>query len=265
MVIYVEVALLENFLLDGVLLYLAIICARAKFSLWRLTVAAGVGAGEAVLFPLLTLPVWAAYLLKFFGGVLLVLIVISGKKVKPYLIGTAVFFFLTFALGGFLTAAYSFFNIEYEEGNGFLVERAPVGLILGGAAIFAIAVIHSSKSFYRYRKMKRNLLSCRLRACGKEVSWEGYADSGNCLFYHGNPVCVTSAAAIFALFGRDVKEVGRMEVGTVNGSREAPVFECESIQIIAEKQIFTREKVYLTVGEVSSEYKLVLNTALMEG
>ena len=264
MVVYVEVALLENFLLDGVLLYLALKCARVKISVWRLLLASLVGGVEAVVFPLLPLPVWAAYLCKALGGVLLALIAVKCKKIKPYLIVTAAFFFLSFALGGLLTAAYSFFGVEYAEGNGYLVERAPVGLILGGTALFAIIVVHSAKLFYRYRKVKKNVLPCTLVSNGREVKWKGYADSGNCLFFRGNPVCVTSAAAIFALFGRAVEEVGRMQVGTVNGSREAPVFACESIRITTEREVFTRENVYLTVGEISSDYQLVLNTALME-
>ncbi len=264
MVVYVEAAFLENFLLDGLLLYLALKCARIKPSVWRLLLAAAAGGAEALLFPVLKVPVWAAYLMKIAGGVLLVLIAVKGKKCKPYFVAGAIFFFLTFALGGLLTAAYSFFGVEYEEGNGFLVERAPVGLILGGAGVFAVAVAELAKYLYRYRKFKRELLPCKLKAGEREVRWTGYADSGNNLFYHGNPVCVTSAAAIFALFGRGAKEEGRMTVGTVNGSRTSPVFVCERMEICANKETITRQNVYLTVGEVSPEYGLILNTALME-
>ena len=55
-----------------------------------------------------------------------------------------------------------------------------------------------------------------------------------------------------------------MIVGTVNGNREAPVFKCERMQITAGEKTLVREEVYLTVGEVSAEYQLILHTALME-
>ncbi len=264
MVVYVELAFLENFLLDGLLLYLAVRCARLKPGYLWIAAAAAVGAAEAIVFPLLPLPVWAAYLLKGLGGALLVVIAVRGRRLRPYLIAGAAFFFLTFALGGLLTAVDSFFGVEYEEGRGFLVERAPVGLIFGGAGLFAVAVIQGAKALYRYRKVKRNLLSCTLRVGEKQVLWTGYADSGNNLFYRGNPVCVTSAAAIFALFGKKVKEEGRMTVGTVNGERTSPVFVCDRMEIRCERELITRENVYLTVGEVSPDYGLILNTALME-
>lgn len=265
MVVYAEAAFIENFLIDGVLLCLALKCVRVKTVVWRLIAAAALGGAEALLFPLLVLPVWAAYAVKLLGGVLPVLVAVKEKRAKPYLLAIAVFFFLTFALGGLLTAAYSFFGVEFTEGNGYLVESAPVGMIFGGTAAFALAVAAFAKKFYRYRKTKKETLACRLRAGEREVDWRGYADSGNCLFFRGRPVCVTSAAAIFALFGGGVKEAGRMSVGTVNGRREAPVFEIDSMQIRTDRKVWRRENVLLTVGEVSPEYQLILNTALMEG
>ncbi len=264
MTVYLEAAFLENFLLDGVLLFLALTLVHVRVRPFRLTLAAAVGAVEAVVFPLIPFPVWAAYLLKIAGGALLVLIAVPGKEVRPYLFAAGVFFALTFALGGMLTAAYSFFGVRYEEGNGYLVEQAPVGLILGGGAAFAIAAYFSARALYRYRKTEKDILPCKLKAGMHEVAWRGYADSGNNLFFKGRPVCVISPAAAFALYGRSLREEGRLEVQTVNGSRAAPVFCCDSLQISVGKRTVSREHVYLTVGDVGPRVQLILNTALME-
>ena len=264
MEVYVELAILENFLLDGVLLYLALKVGKTKVRVWRLLLAAAIGAAEAVVFPLFPLPVWAAYLVKGVGGVLPCLIAVHGKKFKPYLVTTLAFFVLTFALGGLLTAIYTFFDISYLEGNGYLVEQAPVGLVVATVIIFAVAVVFFSKRAYRYRKVRQNLVDCVLEARGREVRWQGYADSGNRLEFQGKPVCVASSVALFALFGRNLKEAGRITVGTVNGKREAPVFECEKLVICTQEKTYRREDVYLTVGEVGKDFQLILNTALME-
>lgn len=262
MVVYWEYAFVENFMLDGLLVYLALKCARGKVHVWRLLLAAVLGAVEAIVFPLISLPVWCAYLIKFSGGALLILIAVSGGTPKTYLVASAAFFSLTFALGGLLTAVYSFFDVAYEEGSGYLVEGAPVGLILGGAGIFAVAVTAAARAFYRYKKVQQNLFECHLSHGERQVHWRGLADSGNCLSFHMAPVCVISAQAAFALFGRDLKEVGRIHVGTVNGGREAPVFCCERMQVNG--KLF--EHVLLTVGEINSkDYQLILHTSYVEG
>ena len=265
MVVYWEYAFLENFILDGLLLFLALKCARIKCYPLNLLIASGIGAAEAVVFPLFTLPTWAAYLLKIAGGILISLIAVRKARVKAYLITAAAFFLMTFAFGGLLVAAYSFFGAEYTEGNGFLVERAPVALVMGMAGVFAVLVFFAARYFYRYRRMKRNLFFCVLTAGKKTVRVTGFSDSGNLLTYRNKPVSVISAVTALALFHGNAQEAGRMTVNTVSGSREAPVFECDLEIALAQKKI-RRKGVYVTVGNIQSkEYNLILHTANLEG
>lgn len=265
MVVYWEYAFLENFILDGLLLYLALKCARLKCYPINLLLAAGIGAAEAVVFPLFTVPVWAAYLIKIAGGVVISIVAVRKAKLKAYFIVTATFFLMTFALGGLLVAAYSFFGAEYTEGNGFLVERAPVALVLGLAGVFAVCAVLSVRFFYRYRRMKRNLFACVLTAGKKSVRVTGLSDSGNLLTFHGKPVSVISAVTALALFHGNAQEAGRMAVNTVSGSREAPVFECELEVALANRKI-RHKSVLVTVGNIQSkEYNLILHTANLEG
>ncbi len=266
MVVYWEYAFAENFLLDGLLLWLALKTSRGKIRLRNLLFAAAVGAAEAIAFPLVAFPVWAAYLVKIAGGALICVIAVYRGSKKTYFVCMAAFFLYTFALGGLLTAAYSFFGVEYEEGNGYLVESAPVTLVFCLAAIFAIACAMGIKAFFRFRGVQKNLLRCTLTHRGCTVHWRGLADSGNCLRFRGEPVCVISPTAAFALFGRDFPVAGRMNVRTVNGERETPVLECEKVVIYCGKQTNTIEHVYFAVGDTGSkEYPIILHTALTEG
>ncbi len=262
MVVYAEYAFLENFLLDALLLYLALKCARGRVRVWRIALAAAVGAGEALAFPVLGLPAWAAYLVKFLGGALIAVVAVSKGSKKTYIVTVAAFFLLTFALGGLLIAVYSFFGVEYAEGSGFLVERAPVGLVLGVGGLFTAGGAALCGRFYRYRNEKRGLFACTLTAGKRTVKWKGFADSGNLLTFRGEPVCVISAAAVFALFGAHPSEVGRMRVGTVNGETERPVFRCDSLTVGGRET----QGAYLTPGTVErGEYQLILHTAFVEG
>ena len=201
MVVYWEYAFAENALLDGLLLYLALRCVRLRVYVRRLFPAAAIGGAEAVVFPVLALPVWAAYTVKVLGGVLICLVAARAGW-KKCAAATAVFFALTFALGGLLTAAYSFFGVETADGTGFYVERAPVALIFAGAGSFLCAVLAGVRALYRYKKVQQNILPCTLAVGARRVTWTGFADSGNRLSFRGEPVCVLSAAAVFALSAR---------------------------------------------------------------
>ena len=264
MTVWLEAAILENFLLDADLLYLAEVATRTRVKWWRLFLAAAIGAAEAVVFPLLSLPLWAAYAVKLLGGALLCLVAVSSKSAKRHLLVIAVFFALTFALGGALTAIYTFAGISYAEGSGYLVEQAPGGLAVGAGGVLLILISLAARAAYRYKKVQSNLLRCILRHGGREVTWQGYADSGNLLTFRGMPVSVISAAACIALFGTGARETGRMYIKTACGGREAPVFECEEMCIEAGKKTYRRRGVYLTVGDVGGGYPLILSTALME-
>lgn len=260
MVVYLEYAFAENFMLDLLLCYLALLCARTERRPLRLTVAAAVGGVEAIVFPLISLPVWAAYLTKIAGGALLPILSVRKGSGKTYFIAVASFFGLTFALGGALTAAYSFFGVEYAEGNGYLVERAPVGLVLAFSGFFALAVSKGIGRFFAFRTAERFLLPCELKG-EREVHWKGLADSGNGLTFRGRPVCVLSAAAAYAVLGREAREIGRMEIGTVNGKRASPVYLLPSMKVGET----TFEDVPLTVGEVpKGSYQIILHTAYTE-
>ena len=265
MVVYWEYAFLENLILDGLLLYLALKCARVKCCILNLALAAMVGAAEAVVFPLITLPVWAGYLVKIAGGILISVIAVRKANFKGYIVVSAAFFLMTFALGGVLVAAYSFAGAEYIQGNGFFVYRAPVALVIGIAGVFSVAVVLLAKYIYRYRRIKRNLFSCILQAGERKVRATGFSDSGNLLNFRGRPVSVVSAVTALALFRGKAQEIGRMNINTVNGSREAPVFEC-ALQIAFTNKIVERKGVLITVGDVASkEYNLILHTATLEG
>ena len=265
MVVYWEYAFLENFILDGLLLYLALKCAREKCYILNLLFAAAIGAVEAIVFPLLTLPVWAGYFIKFAGGALLVLLSIRKIKLKSYLIATAAFFLMTFALGGLLVAVYSFVGVEYAAGSGYFVERAPVALVLGVAGVFTVITVLAAKYLYRYRRMKRNLFSCSLTAGKKCIHITGFADSGNLLEFRNQPVSVISPITALALFRGNEKEVGRMTISTVNGGSEAPVFECEMEVTLGSKKIL-HKSAFVTVGDIhSKEYRIILHSAMLEG
>ena len=82
MVVYVEYALIQNFLLDGALLYLSLKGARVAFQRRNLLFAAFLGAVFAIVYPLLVLPEFLKTVLKFAVGALLCLVAFGRVKSK---------------------------------------------------------------------------------------------------------------------------------------------------------------------------------------
>ncbi len=263
MVVYVEYAFIENFLLDFCLLFLAVKTARGKLKLWRILFGGAVGAIEAIFFPLLTLPTPIAYLLKFVGGAALVLVAASGR-VKTYIVALVAFFAYTFALGGLLTAIYSFFGVEYLPAQGYLVERAPVGLILGAGGAFTLLCSLLLPKIFQWRAVQQKKANCTLAHCGKTVHLNALIDSGNLLTFHGEPVNLLSPLAALALFQGETRFVGSVSTATVNGTRELPLLRCEKLSVNGGKTVI-KEGALFAVSELNSkEYQIILHTAIFE-
>ena len=95
--IYLEDAIIENFLLDGALLYLALSAARQEIVWWRLLLGGLAGAVFAVAFPLLPFPPWLTYACKLLAGGLLVFIALKRQKHRGrYALTLALFYGLSF-------------------------------------------------------------------------------------------------------------------------------------------------------------------------
>ena len=155
MTVYIEYALLENFLIDGMLLYLAFRAAKAPFKWKKLCFSAFFGAAFALLFPLLSLPFWGAYCLKFAVGFLLCLLAFPPIKNKNdvgrYALTCALFFLLSFAFAGVIFAIFGSFSLS---GNGYQVEQTPVVFVLCSALAFLILIINLVRKIYK--KQERN-------------------------------------------------------------------------------------------------------------
>ncbi|MBQ8658946.1 MAG: sigma-E processing peptidase SpoIIGA [Clostridia bacterium] len=261
MTVYIEYALIENFLIDGGLLLLSLLLLKREISLLKIALAALLGAGFAVLYPLVTLPDLVSYTLKFAVGVLLCLIASKReKKGSRYAMNVLSFFVCSFLFAGFLFAVGDLFEGE-------IVKRIPVGGLFGGGVIFAFFLHKFIKKLYFMRKINAFLYNCELISGKNQLKLKGFLDSGNQASYGGRPVCFLSAKRVL-----DLIEVGQgcdeMQILTVGGEKTIKIFQIDKLLIyspnrlnIIEKVI---EKVYISPsGNLENgEYELLLNGAL---
>ena len=262
MQVYIEYVILENFFIDGALLYLALSILKRKISCVRIMIAAAVGAAFAALYPLLRLPDFLSYLLKFSVGGLLVFIASKREKgVGRYALNALSFFAVSFLFAGMLIAAYDL--IEFE--NGYLLQELPVGALLVGVAALSVGVSKGVKAFYRRRKQARFLYGCEFVSGETTLKTTGYLDSGNLASFQGVPVCFLTPECFLKLI-RAGQGCDEMEIMTVSGVKKIKIFKLDELRIYLEDGANIIKSVYVSPSKhlKGREYDALLNGLLLE-
>lgn len=261
MVVYVEYALIQNFLLDGALLYLSLKGARVAFQRRNLLFAAFLGAVFAIVYPLLVLPEFLKTVLKFAVGALLCLLAFGRVKSKNewgrYALSCFFFYLFTFIFGGFLTALF-------KKGIS-PVYTVPVFAFLTPIFVKAIAF------FYQKRAVEKHVYDCCIAYNKRSVRILGFLDSGNFARHKNVPVCFVSPELIYELWGEEILEKGRgqvcdeMSVATIAGEKKQKLYKGE-LQMQTKEGKFTLKEVYFSpsANMLSRGYKLLLNSRIFE-
>ncbi len=275
MVVYIEYVLLENFMLDGTLLYLACHAAKVTFSWKKLLISALLGALFALLFPLLHLPPFLEVWVKFFFGFVLCLIVfLPIKRQKDwgrYALSCCFFFLFAFGLGGTIFALYSTFS--YTQ-NGYLTADVPITAVVCIGTIFTVFLRSLLKKWYRKRAIFRHIYNCAIAYKQRRVAVLGFYDSGNFASKNSAPVCFITPDIAYDLQSADIfaetnKTTGQVcdeiVVASVGGEKTLPLFKAD-LEISTNSGVLRKTDVYFAVSPhiISREYKLLLHTSIFD-
>lgn len=270
MEVYIELAFLENFLIDGMLLFLALKAARRKVNVGRLIFASAFGAFFAIFFPLLRLGETVANVLKFPVGAVLCFAAIGERGVGRYAMSVGFFYAFSFALGGALLAIYGAFSLPSSSvGDGYLTASAPVGGVIGGCFFFGVFVCRLIKRLHGKRRVFRFLYFCRVTLGSRSVEADGFLDSGNratvcaktSLFLGERPLNFLSPDLAYELLG-DRMMTEETSIATVNGEKTIKIFRVDRLEIYCGKKPNIIENVYFapTPHIRAREYKILLNS-----
>ncbi len=254
MVVYVELAFIENFSLDFLLLALTAYAAKAAPYLTKLLLAATVGAGFAILFPLLSLPRVLGLLLKFAVGTLLPLLALGKSK---WGLGAPLFFLITFAFGGALLSGAQALPAWV---------RFPLFLLLAGVAVVLIIKLHKRRARFAF------IYDCVIEIGEKTTKARGFLDTGNFATKGGLPVCFLSPEILFSLWGEKIgmqsKDGGQvcdeMQILTQAGARTIYLYRGR-LQIKNKGEGCVRE-VYFAAGAnmIGKDYKIILPSLILD-
>lgn len=264
MTVYIEYAFLENFLFDGALLALSFYAAKAKISWIKILFSAVCGGVFAVLYPLLSLPKFLAYLLKIFVGFLLCLLAFGQIKTKNewgrYAFTAISFFGFTFLFGGALTALL-------QE---FFPEKTPFGLVVAGFALLSVFALIFLQKVYQKRKIYAYIYDCEISFGAKKLAVRGFWDSGNRAEKRGLPVCFLSPLCVYELFGTALLDGNSVEkeelrVQTLGGEKKYSLYKGE-LAIRKDGKLSARQAVYFApaANMISREYELLLQSSILQ-
>ncbi|MDR0384164.1 MAG: sigma-E processing peptidase SpoIIGA [Christensenellaceae bacterium] len=183
MEIMVEIAVIENLLVDFVLLYFACKTIKQRIKTWRILVASIIGAAFAIALPLFSFNDAADFLIKLFIGAFMCYIVVNNNFVR-FGLCYLLFTIYTFAFGG---AVFAFGSIWVLPLMGI---------------IFIILV-----SFLNLRhSVGQNMRDCVIYYGGNKFKILSFADTGNRLIDPRSraPVCIISLSLFLKMFP-DVK------------------------------------------------------------
>lgn len=263
MTIYIEYALLENFLYDGVLLWLAYYTAKVKVAWVKLCLSAVVGAVFAVLYPLLGLPTWAGLLCKVSVGCLLCLLPFPALRAKGqfarYVFTCVLFFAFSFGFGGALLGVY-----------GVSDEKVPSWLVFIGFAVLSGCGVYLMKRLYDKQQVQCRCYDCRLRADEVSVTAVGFYDSGNLATYKNTPVCFISPALLYDLIGDKMLKCGgqvcdELSFSTLGGQAKVSLYRGEIEVKTGAGNISC--KVYFAPSKnmIGREYAVLIHARILEG
>ncbi len=265
MTVYIEYAFLENLLLDGVLLWLALTASKTAVRWGRLLFSAILGGGFALLFPLLRLSAFWGFCLKLSVGLLLPMLCFPRLRCKSdwskYALSATFFFFFTFAFGGAL----------YGVTSAFSLRRLPSVAVWTGFAFLTAFSLWGLGRFYQKRSVYQSVYDCTVIFGEKRAKVKGFWDSGNLARKNGIPVCFLSADTVYRLFGQDILFGGgqvcdEMQIFTQAGERKVPLYK-GALEIKTKAGIRRVQEVYFAraTNMICREYKILLHSDVLEG
>lgn len=257
MQVYIEYVIINNLLINALILTLTLRFLRGKVSRIAVFIASAIGTLYAVFLPLCD--VLGLFVFKIILALIMVAITVGRCTFKRYISATAIFFALTFAMGGITQGSAALFDLNLSDTNSSLVPFF-VGLA-GLIVLFAQKLIYKHVVLARRRsRYEDNIVLC---ANGKEVLCKAYYDSGNKLYYRNKPTIIIDRSVALELCAQgglnSLKDSA--EIDTVTGKRNLSVLPLDYMRSQGKK-----ERVYGVMAAVSDcikgEYKVVLHCDL---
>lgn len=232
MIIYIDIIIILNSLLNFIFLYVIEKIFADKINGIRLVISSLVG--SLFIFGYL-FNYYLYLLLKLFGGVVIVLIGLKLITLPKQIIKISLFYTINFAFVGFLSS----FNIT-----------KPLLLFLGLTVILGLVIIESNRKYFQYINSNKYKVCIELN--GKKIFMSGYVDSGNLCHYNEVPVIFINKKyyEYFNISEHNIKN--SIVVETVNCYEIVDIY-CPEKACIKIKRRMCEKEVYIAFSKINND------------
>ncbi|MDE5755636.1 MAG: sigma-E processing peptidase SpoIIGA [Clostridia bacterium] len=257
MQVYIEYVIANNLLINALILVLTMRFMRYKINKLAILLSSALGTVFAVFLPIYG--ILNIFVFKLILSLIMLAIVMGKCGFKRYLCACAIFYALTFALGGATMGLASLFSYELADLSSslipFFVAVAGLALVAGQKLIYKHIVLARRKSRYEDTVV--------LSANGREITCKAYYDSGNRLYYKNKPTIIVDESIALQFYGQNGLNAldNYTQIDTVIGKKNIKVFPLDYI-----KEEGKKDKVYGVMAGISEraqgQYKVVLHCDL---
>ena len=262
MVVYVEYALIDNFVIDYFLLKFTFVLLGKRYSKRRIALCSVLGAGLSLATPYFESLSGFSLLIKVAVGMLIVLWANKFSSKKEYALCLLLFILLTFVSGGAVTFIYSFVFSDSTE--------LSVGLVFIPCYIVIRLTVYVIQRAIRKKSASELNVDVEILVGEKSQKLVGFVDTGNGLYDEDKPVIIVKKSIGLRLIGDNLsilsgKNAKRVRVSTVTGAKELIAFDGK-IKIYSNgvENIMTNVTVCVSDKFIGSGYDVILHPDLLK-
>lgn len=209
MTVYVDVVLLENLCMNYIILFGTGYIIKLKIKHWRILVSSSIGAVYAILAYMGIFPLYANIVVKIILSICMVYIAFNPKNIKAIIKELALFYLVSFALGG---CAFALLYIVRPQDifmkDGVYIGTYPLKIaLLGGIVGFIITYV--AFKVVKTRMNKNELIyEIVLKINEKELTTKVMLDTGNMLKdpISNNPVVLIEKKILYNILPKELLE-----------------------------------------------------------
>lgn len=266
MKVYVEYAVIDNFVMDYLLLRLAVLGKSKNSSIKKRVLSALVGTVFAVYLPLFDLALVPSIALKILAAAVMVYFVCEYSSYKEYFIRLLLFFLYTAVFGGIIYGFCSVAGIYYDPLGNVFGGNVPLSVLLIAGAVIFLLCYKGYFAIFRRRQVLPFIRQCVLFSDGQKIDTVGFIDSGNSIMSGDECVCVASKSLAEKLFicgaAGGAKCMRKIPFKTAGGFAEMEIYSFDKLVVIngENKNIIYKVKIGIPENPIDfgADYSLIL-------
>ncbi len=271
MEVYIELAIIDNFIINGIIIMLTLFALRIPIKWYKVLLSTALGTAFAIVVPLFYLSTPILMCLKLMVGLAMILVASPKMQLRELILMYVIFITFTFVMGGFC------FFIIYLFGGDASKLPVPTSVFIFGMFVYVFFLIKGIKAFYYKRRLHNNIYDISISYQGRTVKSRAYLDSGNTLTDNGKSVVIISPKLFNKLSPiplnevimyrkhKDFSEGHFVRYSTISGNSKLFVFSADEFKLIGKQTVASDCLIGVSYGGISGQYEALIGNRIVEG